>query len=104
MAAIKFEKSFVDPGGFWLSYQDPLHSVIECGIQPAACDAANLLRYCISLHCKKTTVTFMDLFVGSCQLFTVYIRLEVTACFTTIKIAASLSTFVYLNRAGKQRL
>jgi hypothetical protein len=22
MAAIKFEKSFVDPGGFWLSYQD----------------------------------------------------------------------------------
>jgi hypothetical protein len=26
MAAIKFEKSFVDPGGFWLSYQDSLHS------------------------------------------------------------------------------
>jgi hypothetical protein len=26
MAAIKFEKSYVDPGGFWLSYQDPLHS------------------------------------------------------------------------------
>jgi hypothetical protein len=26
MAAIKFEKNFVDPGGFWLSYQDPLHS------------------------------------------------------------------------------
>jgi hypothetical protein len=25
-AAIKFEKCFVDPGGFWLSYQDPLHS------------------------------------------------------------------------------
>jgi hypothetical protein len=29
MAAIKFEKSFVNLGGFWLtwlSYQDPLHS------------------------------------------------------------------------------
>jgi hypothetical protein len=26
LAAIKLEKSFVDPGGFWLSYQDPLHS------------------------------------------------------------------------------